>query len=106
MMTLREQQSAFLLDTIKLFDYAHSLGFELTYGDAYRDPRVHGKMGEKKSYSSANSKHKQRLAIDINLFRNGEFLQSTEAHAPLGEFWESIGHKWGGRWNDGNHYED
>ena len=29
----------------------------------------------------------------------------TEDHEPLGEWWESIGGVWGGRFNDGNHYE-
>jgi hypothetical protein len=88
----------------KLLVYAHTSGYEVTLGDAYRDPRVHGDFGEKKSYSAAYSNHKRRLAIDLNLFRDGKFLQMTEDHRPLGEFWESIGGYWGGRHGDGNHY--
>lgn len=87
-----------------LIQYAYEQGYEMTLGDAYRDPRVHGAVGSKESYSSSQSLHKSRLAIDLNLFRDGKYLTSTEDHRPLGEFWESIGGTWGGRFNDGNHY--
>lgn len=65
---------------------------------------MHGNVGEKKSYSAANSLHKQRLAVDFNLFRDGQYLTGTEDHGPLGECWVSLGGSWGGRFKDGNHY--
>lgn len=89
----------------RLIDKAFAMGYEVTLGDAYRDPRVHGALGEKRSYSSSMSLHKQRLAIDLNLFRDGRYLSSTESHRPLGEWWEAQGGSWGGRFEDGNHYE-
>lgn len=104
MMTLSQKQRAFTLMVANLVIYAYEHGYELTYGDAYRDPRCHGAEGEKKSYSSASSNHKLRLAVDFNLFKDGVFLTDTEDHAPLGAFWESIGGAWGGRFKDGNHY--
>lgn len=103
-MTLGQKQRKFTLMVSKLITFAYENGFELTLGDAYRDPRVHGEVGVKKSYSSANSLHKERLAIDLNLFKDGKYLTSSEDHRPLGEYWESIGGSWGGRFNDGNHY--
>jgi hypothetical protein len=51
-----------------------------------------------------NSLHYSGLAKDLNLFINGRFMETTEAHRPMGEFWESIGGSWGGRFKDGNHY--
>jgi len=102
--TLRQKQSRFVRMLVQLLTFAHDKGYELTLGDAYRDPRVHGEMGAKNSYSSAHSNHKIRLAIDLNLFKDGKFMTSSEDHKPLGEFWESIGGAWGGRFNDGNHY--
>lgn len=51
-----------------------------------------------------NSLHYIGLAIDLNLFKNGEYLKDTNDHKELGEFWESLGGSWGGRFNDGNHY--
>lgn len=102
--TLGQKQRRFTRMIGLLIEFAYQQGYELTFGDAYRDPRVHGDVGVKKSYSSANSVHKSRLAVDFNLFKNGVYLTSTEDHRELGEFWESIGGTWGGRFNDGNHY--
>ena len=105
-MSLRETQSEFAALVPRLIDKAIELGFAVTLGDAYRDPRVHGALGTKMGYGHAKSAHKQRLAIDLNLFVGGEFQDSTEAHRALGEWWEqqhSLA-RWGGRFNDGNHY--
>lgn len=103
-MTLREKQSIFAYKAGQLIHKAYELGYVVTLGDAYRDPRVHGEMGKKVAYGSANSCHKLRLAIDLNLFKDGKFLEATEDHRPLGEWWESQGGTWGGRFNDANHY--
>lgn len=103
-LTLGQKQRLFTKMVAKLIDFAYESGYELTFGDAYRDPRVHGELGVKKGYGSAKSNHKQRLAVDFNLFKDGEYLTSTEDHKPLGEYWESLGGTWGGRFNDGNHY--
>jgi hypothetical protein len=97
-MTLREKQSRFAVMVAKLIICANSMGYEITFGHAMRchDCRV----GKKNSF------HKKRLAIDLNLFKNGRYLSSTKAHRPLGEYWESMGGTWGGRFKrpDGNHY--
>ena len=107
-LTLGQKQRLFAKLVPRLIDFAYSQGYELTLGDAYRDPRVHGDIGAKKSYSSANSSHKDRLAIDLNLFKDGVYLTSSEAHKPLGEFWKSLHPdcRWGGDFKtpDGNHY--
>ena len=90
----------------RLIDKAHELGFTVRGGDLFRDPRVHGAMGQKVGYSATNSCHKLKLAIDLNLFRDSVFLQTSEGHRPLGEWWEQQ-HElacWGGRFDDGNHY--
>lgn len=104
METLREKQSRLVRMLAQLIDYAYSQGYELTLGDAYRDPRSHGEIGVQKAYGKAYSNHKRRLAIDLNLFKDGKYLSSSEDQRPLGEFWKSIGGAWGGDFNDGNHY--
>jgi hypothetical protein len=103
-MTLGEKQKMFVGMIAKLITWAHDNGYELTFGDAYRDPRVFGPLGIQLGYGQEFSCHKIRLAVDFNLFKNGEFLKTTEDHLPLGMYWESIGGSWGGRFNDGNHY--
>lgn len=105
-MSLRELQSEFAALMPSLISKAITLGYEVTLGDAYRDPRVHGAIGVKQGYGHSKSAHKQRLAIDLNLFKGGVFMADTEAHRELGEWWEkqhSLA-RWGGRFNDGNHY--
>lgn len=97
-MTLRQKQSKFAFMVTSLIQYAYIRGYEVTLGDASRmDRRGHIR----------NSRHYKRLAIDLNLFFNGVYLTKTEDHLFLGQFWESIGGRWGGRFSkpDGNHYE-
>jgi hypothetical protein len=105
-MSLRQKQSKFARMVADLLIKAYDLGYEVTLGDAYRDPRVFGVMGTKVgfAYGQINSCHKLRLAIDLNLFKDGVFLETTEDHRLLGEYWESVGGSWGGRFNDANHY--
>ena len=105
-MTLGDKQRLFTFNISELIWWAYGEGYELTFGDAYRDPRVFGGMGVRKGYGRSRSNHKVRLAVDFNLFINGRYQRSTEAHRPLGEYWESLHglNAWGGRFNDGNHY--
>lgn len=92
-MTLRQQQSEFARRVPLLISYAFALGFEVTIGDVWaRDGHID------------DSFHYDKLAIDINLFKNGRYLKATKHHLFLGLFWESMGGTWGGRWGDGNHY--
>lgn len=90
-----KQQQLFTQKIGELIRFAGSKGYGLTFGDAYA-----------KSGHAPNSKHYSRLAVDFNLFKDGVYLKKTEDHKPLGEYWESIGGTWGGRFKkkDGNHY--
>lgn len=105
-MKLGEKQELFMRLLPRLIDKAHEMGFAIRGGDLYRDPRVHGELGVKLGYGHPRSGHKNKLAIDLNLFKQGLFLSQTEDHRPLGEWWEKqhLYCRWGGRFNDGNHY--
>ena len=93
---LLDKQQRFTRMIALLILHAEQLGYQLTFGDAYRDPRT--------THGHPKSLHRQRLAVDFNLFKNGEYLTQTEDYQLLGEYWESIGGAWGGRFNDGNHF--
>lgn len=108
-MTLRQTQSRFVVMIAQLINHATDLGYELTFGDAYRDPRVFGDFGESVGYGEAHSCHKLRLAVDFNLFIDGQYRQDRGAYAPLGDYWQSIGGTWGGAFTgknagDANHF--
>ena len=107
-MTLGEKQRLFTKLISHLIKWAYVNGFELSFGDAYRDPRIHGALGRQVGYSSAQSNHKRRLACDLNLFIDGDYQTRTEAYRPLGEYWMGLHDlcEWGGEGSraDGNHF--
>ncbi len=49
-----------------------------------------------------NSRHLDNLAADLILFKNGILVDNQESYRPFGEYWESLGGRWGGRFG----YED
>lgn len=98
--SLLDKQQMFVRLISKLIAFAYENGYELTFGESYDDDGIGHMRG---------SLHYVRLAADLNLFKNDVWLKTSEAHRPLGEFWESLGTPeyktaWGGRWGDGNHY--
>jgi len=105
-MSLSEKQQQFTYCIANLILFAEATGYKLTFGDAYRDFRVFGRHGIKKGYGRKNSCHKFRLAVDFNLFYNGEYLTDTEDYRVLGEYWEGLhpAARWGGHFDDGNHF--
>jgi hypothetical protein len=96
-MTLLECQQQFALMVPRLILQAAHLGYAVTLGDAYRDPRA--------PYGHPRSLHRSRLAIDLNLYAdNGtRYIVNDEGHRELHEWWEGIG---GAKMieNDANHY--
>jgi hypothetical protein len=50
------------------------------------------------------SLHTIRLAVDFNIFNKAGILCSAAEITPLGEYWESIGGTWGGRFQDPSHF--
>lgn len=106
-MTLRQQQSEFVRLVAKLIEYAYANGFELTFGECWRTPEQ-AALNAKKGSGISNSLHTERLAIDINLFVGGVFIDSSAGHKRLGDYWKTLHPRcrWGGdfRRPDGNHY--
>lgn len=105
-MSLSKQQQLFVRKVAQLIIWANNKGYEMTFGDAYRSQEQANKNAAL-GIGSANSLHVKRLAIDFNLFKDGVYLTGTEQYKELGEYWESIGGVWGGRFKrgDGNHFE-
>ena len=92
--------------------------YEVTLGDAFRDPRVFGDYGEKEGYGLDKSKHKLRLAIDLNVWKDGKYTKNKEDYRAIGMYWEQqFDGIWGGRFGikkevydkeigwDANHFE-
>lgn len=92
-------QQRFSVLVTRLLMAMFAAGHSVTFGHAYRCDDC--KVGVKYSL------HKRRLALDINLFKDGKYLDTTNDHRAFGQFWEGLAPecRWGGRFNDGNHYE-
>lgn len=131
-MTLREKQSMFVRLGSRLIVEATARGYELTFGETKRsdEQAIINALGPEgreqvaqlveaefpdlaaalrnngKARGIARSVHCDQLAVDLNLFCDGDYLESTAAHQPLGEWWEKQHTlcRWGGRFGDGNHY--
>ena len=109
-MTLGEKQELFFRLKSKLLVKALEIcdreGITIRDGDSFRDTRVHGAYGEKKSYATAYSLHKLKLAKDLNFIKDGRLLAETKYFQELGEWWEQQHElcRWGGRFNDAGHF--
>lgn len=108
-MTLLEKQFAFASLIPLLINKALELGFTVTLGECWRSQEEAARLA-KAGLGIKNSLHIIKLAIDINLFRNGVYMTDNEAHRGLGTYWESLSNGkeyvtyWGGHFGDGNHY--
>lgn len=106
-MTLGDKQRRFTECIGRLITWAYENGYELTFGDAYRSPEQ-AATNATAGTGIANSVHTIRLAVDFNLFVNGQYMATSEAHRPLGEYWKMLDPeaRWGGDFKkqDGNHY--
>jgi hypothetical protein len=105
-MTLSQKQRKFTQMISELIRFAYANGYELTFGDAYRSLEQ-AQANAQSGKGITNSLHTLRLAVDFNLFKDNTYLTKTEEYTKLGEFWESIGGSWGGRFKsnpDGNHF--
>lgn len=107
-MTLGEKQREFAFHIACLIQQIYATtGYSCTFGDAYRDPRTNGVQGERVGYSEARSAHKNRLAVDLNLFLDGTYLKDTEDYRWVGDYWKALhrDNAWGGDFPaDGNHF--
>lgn len=131
-MTLFEKQVLFVQLLPKLFAFAQGSGYQLTLGEAYRSdeqaelnaigpvlrervadmlagvyPNLSTKIrNNPKIVGARTSLHTVRLAIDLNLFRNGIYLEDTDSFKPLGDYWKTLHPlaRWGGDFGDGGHF--
>lgn len=104
-MTLGSKQELFAELVGRLLTQAVAMGYKVRLGEVFR-PKETAELYAKEGRGIKNSLHTQKLAIDIMLFKNGEYLESTADYEPLGRWWEcqDVLCRWGGRFQDGGHY--
>lgn len=104
-MTLRQRQSLFARLLSDLIKEAFARGYDVTMGECWRSPHEAARLS-KTGKGIKKSLHCDRLAVDLNLFKDGTFRTKSEQYAEMGEYWESLHPdcRWGGRFSDGNHF--
>ena len=106
-MLLGEKQRLFARLVSQLLHRVHSTGYECALAWCYRPPEASALYAVRK-LGIPNSLHGSKLAIDLDLFKDGVYLRDSGSHAALGEFWKSLHPdcRWGGDFKrrDGNHY--
>lgn len=116
---LLQKQHNFAVAAAKLIMWLDEHGFLVTFGEAYRSPEEAKRLA-KTGAGITKSLHTKRLAIDLNIFGKARTLNedmdnkvvfydktSDYEDKGIGEFWESLGGSWGGRFKsrpDGNHF--
>lgn len=107
-MSLVDKQAQFAIHVALLILQARNLGFQVTFGEAYRPPET-AQIYARDGRGIPNSLHTKRLAIDLNLFHGGIYLTQTEDYQKLGEYWKNLHpeNRWGGDFQsraDANHF--
>ena len=105
--TLAQHQQRFPPLVAKLITFAYSQGFTLTFGEAYRSPEQ-AALNAQHGTGIANSLHILRLAVDLNLFRNGVYVTDSANYKALGDYWKTLDPdcRWGGDFHkpDSDHF--
>lgn len=112
-MSLGSKQKVFTKNVVKLIDFAHSLGFDITLGEATRRQMVQDHYLKTGKSTVKYSQHQKKLAIDLNFFYSGKYITGDNAKGILqvvGDYWESLhdDNVWGGNWKtfvDTPHFE-
>lgn len=101
--TIVKKQSRFSWLLAKLILYAEAAGYDVTMGECWRTPEQ-ARANASSGRGISGSLHCDRLAADINLFKDGKYLRDTESYRILGEWWERQCEDcaWGGRFVDKN----
>lgn len=100
-------QSIFTQNVVLLIKHVFDSGYTCTMGEVYRTPEQ-AELYYKEGKGIKNSLHCKKLAIDLNLFlKDGSYANKSSDYSLFGEYWEKLHplNRWGGRFNDGNHFE-
>jgi hypothetical protein len=113
-MKLSQAQQQFAQDVARLITHIYNQGYTCTLGECWRS-KEQAEIYAKEGKGIINSLHCKRLAIDLNLFKDGAYLTNSKDYLRFGSFWETLDaknrwggffvKKYGGSRVDGNHFE-
>lgn len=105
--TIGDKQRRFPPLLAKLIDFAYAQGYEVTLGECWRTPEQ-AALNAQHGVGIANSLHILRLAVDLNIFKDGQYVTEPGPYKVLAEYWKSLDKDcaWGGDFHkpDSDHY--
>jgi hypothetical protein len=97
-------QHQFALMLAQLIQKAAEMGYFVIVGEVQRS-KAQAKANAAAGVGIAKSLHTVCMAADISIrSSDGVYLEENDDYEALGEYWESLGGNWGGRFGDGNHF--
>jgi len=106
-MTESEVQRTFVKLVGEFIGWVYSQGYELTFGETWRTPEQ-AAINAAKGIGIAHSLHTERLAIDLNLWKDGKYTGDPVDYKPLGDQWKTLHPlaRWGGDFKkvDADHF--
>jgi hypothetical protein len=107
-MTLLQKQFTFSKNLTTLFNWLIINKYDWSIGGAYRTEYQEKEYKRLGLSHTNNSLHLKKLAIDLNIFKDGKYLTTGELLKPIGDYWCKLNEKnrWGGDWNKNGIYKD
>jgi hypothetical protein len=105
--TLGQLQRIHVDMVASLIAFVYGAGYELSWGEAYRT-QEQAQWDAQHGSGIFNSVHCDRLAVDLQLFKDGVYLTDPAAYKFMGDFWKTLHPlaRWGGDFHtvDADHF--
>jgi hypothetical protein len=89
MSTLHDAQALHVKLVAQLVTYVYAQGYELTWGEAYRTAQQ-AEWDAENHTGIVNSVHCDRLAVDLQLFKDGNYLTDPASYQFMADYWQSL----------------
>jgi hypothetical protein len=83
------RQCEFARNVSRLIHFINVAGYEVTLGETIRS-KEEAEANYKKGIGIRDSNHLYRLAIDLNMFKDGKYLTKEKYYAFAGAYWKTL----------------
>jgi hypothetical protein len=107
-MSLNKARFIFSQNVARLINHIYECSYTCSLGEALRT-REQAELYAHEGKGILDSLHCYKLAIDLNLFKDGKYLTDFESYKKFGDYWITLHelNRWGGLFTrvDSNHFE-
>ena len=84
-----ERQQTFALNVAKLILYINVKGYRCTFGETLRTKEM-AQIYARTGRGVLDSNHLYKLAVDLNLFKNGVYLTDAKEYKQFADYWLTL----------------